>query len=171
MLYLREKPVIAITKACLQRLHLLSTFRHGSPSRALSPNEVNVRVFLAAYMIVHRPTHVFETMGKLETELLGAATPMLAAFEQMCNQVHAEKEFGKVPPQMTKDFPTLLFQYLRAFKAWKVSAHSVLPSLRSLPNTFLCLTGPRRGQAHLPHQARPQRAVPRAGEDARGRAR
>jgi hypothetical protein len=109
VVFLREKPVIAITKACLQRLHLLSTFRHWSPPKSLSPNEVNVKVFLAAYMIVHRPTHVFETMGKLEIDLLEAATPLLAAFEQICDQVHSQKEFGKVPHEMTKDFPTLLF--------------------------------------------------------------
>jgi hypothetical protein len=63
---LREKQVIAIAKACLQRIHLLCTFRHGSPPKSLvAPNEVNVKVFLAAFMIVHRQTHVFESMSKL----------------------------------------------------------------------------------------------------------
>ena len=42
-LYLREQNVIALTKACLHRIHILTTYRHGWPSpRALLPANVNV---------------------------------------------------------------------------------------------------------------------------------
>ena len=50
--YLREENVIAATKACPQRVHLLTTFRHGSPApTVLIPEYVNVRVFLEGFMI------------------------------------------------------------------------------------------------------------------------
>jgi len=120
VLFLREKKVIAVTKACLQRIHLMSTFRHGSPPRALAPENVNVRVFLAGFMIAYRSTHVFESMGPLEHALLEAATPLLTKFQQICSLIREKKAFGAVPPGMTHDFPTMLFDYLKRFKAWKV---------------------------------------------------
>jgi hypothetical protein len=120
--FLREKPVIAAMKAALQRMHMLSTFRHGSPSKSLAPENVNVRVFLAAFMIAFRPTHVFESMGTLEQALFESAVPVLSQFEQMCKTLLAApfKNFQCIPANQTKDFPTTLFEYLRRFKAWKV---------------------------------------------------
>ena len=119
MVYLREKSVISLAKKCLQRIHLLCTFRHGSPSKAPSLENVNVRVFLAGFMIAFRPTHVFESMGALEHALLEATKPLLDAFEKICNCLKKDKAFGEVPHELTKDFPTLLFEYLKRFKAWK----------------------------------------------------
>ena len=117
---LREKPVIACSKACLQRIHLLTTFRHGSPSRALVPENVNVRVFLAGYMIAFRPTHVFESMGTLEQKLYEATLPLMTAFELICERFRGGARFEEIPHALTKDFPSMLFEYLKAFKAWKV---------------------------------------------------
>jgi uncharacterized protein YjiS (DUF1127 family) len=119
---LRERPLISAAKAALQRMHLLATFRHGSPSKSLTPENVNVRVFLAAYMIADRPTHVFETMGALEQALFESAAPVLNEFHAMCDALMRApfKHFQMVPSALTKDFPTTLFEYLRRFKAWKV---------------------------------------------------
>ncbi len=83
VVFLRERPVIDATKACLQRVHLLSTFRHGSPPKMLAPENVNVRVFLAGFMIAFRPTHVFESMGTLEQALYDTARPLIAKFEEI----------------------------------------------------------------------------------------
>lgn len=112
--------MISVTKACLQRIHLLCTFRHGSPPRALRPENVNVRVFLAGFMIAYRPTHVFESMGALEHALLEAATPLLTLFQKLCGELQAKKAFSAVRPELTKDFSNMLFEYLKCFKAWKV---------------------------------------------------
>ena len=117
---LREKPIIQTMSNILQRVHLLSTFRHGSPSKALTPENVNVKVFLAGYMIAYRPTHVFESMGALETALLEAATPLITTFQKICAVVKQGRGFQAVSPELTKDFPTMLFEYLKRFKAWKV---------------------------------------------------
>ena len=81
VVFLRSKQVISFTKQALRRIHMVCTFRHGSPSRSISPENINVRVFLAAYMIAYRPGQVFETMGPLENALFDAAKPLLEKFE------------------------------------------------------------------------------------------
>ena len=79
-----------------------------------------MRVFLAGFMIAYRPTHVFESMGALEHALLEAATPLLSAFQKIYTCIIRNGSFDAVPHELTKDFPTLLFEYLKRFKAWKV---------------------------------------------------
>jgi hypothetical protein len=122
VVFLKEKSTIQVTKACLQRIHLLTTFRHGSPSKSLAPENVNVRVFLAAFMIAFRPTHVFESMGALEQALFESAVPLLSSFERICCTIRSSEHgcFQEVPSALTKDFPTMFFEYLKRFKAWKV---------------------------------------------------
>ena len=120
VIYLREKKVIAVSKACLQRIHLLTTFRHGSPSSALVPENVNIRVFLAGFMIAYYPDKVFETMGALEQPLFHSTLTLIEAFERICKQIAANPSFAHMPHELTKDFPTLLLKFLKAFKAWKV---------------------------------------------------
>ena len=145
MVYLRDKSVISLAKACLQRIHLLCTFRHGSPPRALSPENVNVRVFLAGFMIAYRSTHVFESMGALEHALLEAATPLLTKFQQICSVIRDRKAFSEVPAGMTHDFPTLLFEYLKRFKAWKVPDEAKLTC--RIKHALVALY---QAEAHLP---------------------
>jgi hypothetical protein len=144
---LRDKPVIAAMKAGLQRMHLLATFRHGSPSKSLAPENVNVRVFLAAYMIAYRPTHVFESMGTLEQALFESAVPLLNQFQTMSNTLLAApyKHFQMVPSDQTKDFPMALFEYLKRFKAWKVPDEAKLTC--RIKNALVALY---QAEQHLP---------------------
>ena len=51
VLYLLKQKVIAVSKACLQRIHLLTTFRQGSPSSALVPENVNIHVFQLEFLL------------------------------------------------------------------------------------------------------------------------
>lgn len=122
IIFLREKRVINVTRAGLQRLHLLSTFRHGSPPAALTPKNVNVKVFLAAYMIAYRPSHVFESIGPLEKSLRKCAEPMLVTFERIAKLLISNPSFSfrDVPAELSKPFPMMIFEYLRSFKLWKV---------------------------------------------------
>ena len=144
--YLREQNVIAATKACLQRIHLLTIFRHGSPAlTALVPEHVNVRVFLAGFMIAYHPTRVFETMGALEQALLDSTDPLIEAFERICHQIAMDPSFAHVPHELTKDFPTLLLNFLRAFKAWKVPDEAKL--VKRIKHALVAL---HRGLEHLP---------------------
>ena len=134
VVHLREKETIRIAKAMLQRVHLLCTLRHGSPPRALAPENVNVRVFLAGFMIAFRPTHVFESMGELEGALLNAATPLMEKFQGIIHCLLGKtssgpsvapqplpRHFSEIQHALTDRFPFMLYDYLVRFKAWKAS--------------------------------------------------
>ena len=47
---------------------------------------------------------------------------MIEAFERIFQQIAADPlaSFAHMPHELTKDFPTLLFTFFKAFKAWKV---------------------------------------------------
>jgi len=65
--HLRKSEVISAAKACLQRVHFMSNSLHGLPEEGtLGHDNVNVRTFLAAFLIVHRPNR-FEMIGERET--------------------------------------------------------------------------------------------------------
>jgi len=94
--------------------------RHGSTPGALCPANVNVRVVLAGYMIAHRPTHVFESMGVLEQSLFESAGLMVSSLQRIAESVSVCGAFGSVPRDLTEGFTGALFEYLKRFKAWKV---------------------------------------------------
>ena len=79
-----------------------------------------MRVFLAGFMIAYRPTHVFESMGALEHALLESTTPLMTTFDKICQILNEKHFFSEVPHELTQGFPTMLFDYLKRFKAWKV---------------------------------------------------
>ena len=141
--HLRESEVISAAKACLQRVHFMSNSLHGLPEGMLNHDNVNVRTFLAAFLIVHRPNHVFEMMGERETTLKESATVMLRSFENIlvkiqekCSRATATATTsmmmaatsGVSHPSpgddnrqiISKDFIPSLFRYLTDFKRWKV---------------------------------------------------
>ena len=99
-------------------MHLSSAFRHRTLTRALAPETVNARVFLAGYMIAYRPTHVFESMGALEHALLEAAGPLMETFQNIVDAVRNSRQrcFSLLPPELTQNFPEQLFEYLVRFK-------------------------------------------------------
>ena len=117
--YLREPSTLAVTKACLHRIHRLIILRHDGRLTPLTAY-FNIRVFHIASLMVHFPTHVFETMGPLEQAVCDAGAPMLHAFERICQHIHAGLPFAHVPLRLTRDFHMLLRNYLKAYKAWKV---------------------------------------------------
>ena len=71
-------------------------------------------------MIAFRPTHVFENMGPLEQSLYEAAFPLVVAFQRIVECVVSVGSFQRVPDDLTVDFTSMLFEYLKRFKAWKV---------------------------------------------------
>jgi hypothetical protein len=110
--YLRDETVLSATKACVQRVQMLCS--RQEPLR----RDVHIRVFLTAYMIAHFPTHVFETVGELETALIQCAVPLVAHFHQICESIRTEGRF--VSSDLTDGFPVLLCNFMDRFKAWKV---------------------------------------------------
>jgi hypothetical protein len=121
--FLRQKEVIAVTKAVLRRIHMQCMRRHRSAESAVNvprPEVVNVRVFLSGFMISFRPTHVFESMGPLETALLEASTPLMTKFNDILDSIQSNGSFKAVPSVLTADFLDMLCEFLERFKAWKI---------------------------------------------------
>jgi hypothetical protein len=121
--FLRDKSTISRSKACLERFHRLSNLLHKATNPVgKEPERVNVRIFLAAYMIVAYPTNVFENMGALEQQLLASAHELIKLFEKILYSFQSDKTipFHKLLKDLTKSFPSALFDYHGDFKAWKV---------------------------------------------------
>ena len=119
-MFLRETPIIAVTKRCLQRIHNLAIQRHGLFVDAMTPCCINVRVFLSAYLIVFKTRHVFEQMAKSERNVFRSAVQMLLSFESILKCIKANHSFQDVDKDVSLKFQPLLFEYLRDFKLWKV---------------------------------------------------
>ena len=117
IVFLRNKEIITLSKACLQRVHLSSTFRHRIYRSVEDPESVNARVFLAGYMIAYRPTYVFESMGALENALFEAAVPLLESFQKIMDTVR-HSPFQSISLELTRNFPKQLFTYFRQFKVY-----------------------------------------------------
>ena len=129
IVFLREKPVIHATKRLLERIHRLSVIMQirngGSADR--TPETVNVRVFLALYMISLRPTHVFESMSDNERILFDSSSLLLSYFEDIIQQL-CLKNYNtlSVDVFLMSSFSTVLLDYLTKFKAWKIPDESKL---------------------------------------------
>ena len=79
-----------------------------------------MRVFLAAFMIAFRPTHVFESMGEREQSLFESAGPLISCFERIVDSLATNGSFYLVSFDLTVGFVPMLLSYLKCFKAWKV---------------------------------------------------
>lgn len=123
VLKLRETPVVDSMKQIFQRIHFQCNMRHHVVRTDVDPPKINIRVILAAYMIVVRPSHVFETVGQLEQSLRDSAGELINKFEGIVDHLKSQETnscFSNIPPEATVDFSTLIREYLLRFKAWKV---------------------------------------------------
>ena len=46
--------------------------------------------------------------------------PLIKAFNSICHQIAMNPSFAHVPHELTKGLPTLLLNFFKAFKTWKV---------------------------------------------------
>lgn len=121
--FLRNKVVVKTAKACLERIHRICNLRNKvGPTPGQEQPRVNVRVFLAIYMIVSHPDKVFESLSEpLVQPLRDAASKFLDHFEIICSAIrdHPHKAYNELPLDLTQDFGVNLAEYYRAFQAWK----------------------------------------------------
>ena len=59
-------------------------------------------------------------MGSLEQTLYEAAKVVTERFESIVTTVIKTQKLSTVSKDITRDFPQILFEYLRRFKAWKI---------------------------------------------------
>jgi hypothetical protein len=122
VLMLKDKTVIAHAKALFNRFTILATIRHGN-ANTQGFDSVNVRVILAAYMIVFRSTNVFESMGLVEQKLFECACDFLHNFNAIVGYYTAggpKFKWQQIPASATKHFLDLQYTYLKQFRTWKV---------------------------------------------------
>jgi hypothetical protein len=100
-----------------ESLEMMLNCMHKVQKKDSPPEKVNVRIFLAMYMIVEYTAHVFESMGELEQKLLASAQKLLNIFEEI---MQSTVPMHSLPRDLTKSFPPALFEYMRDFKGWKV---------------------------------------------------
>jgi hypothetical protein len=116
---LREVKVIDACGDMLLRIIQLANWgRHDQP---LISGTVNVKIFLAAYMITTKPSRVFETLGYLESKVQEASGPMLACFHETAAALGKGVSWPEVRKDVGKDLCKLLCRYLRTFKDWKLT--------------------------------------------------
>jgi hypothetical protein len=116
--FIRSKIVISTSKACLKRIHLLCILRHGFSNEFITPN---IRIFISGFMIAYYPTDVFKNIGTLESKLIKTSISLLETFDKICEIIYKSDKhcFQDVPNELTKDFCSMLFLYLKYFKEWK----------------------------------------------------
>lgn len=142
VIFLRRPDTIRYARALLRCFHHRAQCLHEQEGTAGSfpPGDglVNVRVFLAMYMIVTNTSKVFESMGDLEHALLRSGRRLMANFERLILQFTARNhEFCKISADAVASLLPSLFDYLRKFKAWKVPDELKL-TLR-IENALFCL--------------------------------
>ncbi len=121
---LRSESTISLSKACLDQIYRLAitNYKVDGLQRPIGTSKVNVRVFLAAYMIACFPAHVFESMGLLEQILLQAAQRLLEIFETICLKLQGHD----LPRELLNQFPAALGEYLSRFSEWKKPDEAML---------------------------------------------
>lgn len=123
---LREPEIMAVARAAVIRCFFRSCGAHHTKQGQMAQHNLNTRVFLASYMIVAKPDHVFEIIGELETQLQEAAERMIIIFEKLYKAMaeHPSKDTKEIitelqiPDDML--FPVCLSEYVKKFKAWKI---------------------------------------------------
>ena len=115
------------------------------PSGASRPDSINVRVFLVAHMIAHRPTHVFESMGPLEQALFDVAVPLVTNLESIARAIVEAGSFSGVHYELTDGFVARLFVYIGCFNKWRVPDAAKLTT--RLKHALIAL---HQAQAQLP---------------------
>jgi T-complex protein 11 len=118
VLRLRDPKVIERTRNCLQRIHARCISQHGSGAN--QPPSINVRVFLAGFLIAHKRENVFESLtGRKELSLYSAAVPLLQSFRYMVDHLSA-RPWQTLNKKITSQFHDQLCLYMEKFKDWKV---------------------------------------------------
>ena len=119
---LKDPELIKVMKRVLHRVCVLTVEGVRSCPGAEETKNVNVRIFVASFMIAYHTTNVFDSINKLETDLKIAAVEMLKVFDTLCLAI-LDAKLGadiKEPVEKALAFPGVLHTYLKAFSAWKL---------------------------------------------------
>lgn len=116
LLFLQEKEVLHITRACLQRLHLRCTVLHPAVVQTSMLKSINVREFLAAFLLVHWKSKMFDNFDDLEASVYDAAVAMTDGLHALVAAVNDGKPMYKEPiREISRKFLEDLLRFARVF--------------------------------------------------------
>jgi hypothetical protein len=101
-------------------------------------------------MIAGRPTHVFESMGALEQSLYESALVLTTNLKSLAKGIAQMGAFYLVNADLAESFPTVLFEYLKQFKAW-IPPWKVPDEARLVCCIKHALIALYQAREHLPH--------------------
>jgi hypothetical protein len=107
--YIRDEEMLRAMKRCLR--HVLA----NTPA-SIQINPLNVRVFVAVYLIVYKRESAFQRDGDLERTLFAEAQILLRAFDTIVDYVAHQGTFEGAP--FLASFRTSLNNYFTAYEAW-----------------------------------------------------
>jgi hypothetical protein len=121
-LRLREAPAFTTFTLLVRRVCVLTSHGAAACPEAKDVKNVNVRIFMAAYMIAFHPDKVFEVQAILEKNLIEKATKMLKIFDKICDDIITSENWCDIKGAAERGimFPGALHAYLRAFQEWKI---------------------------------------------------
>jgi hypothetical protein len=115
---LREDKIIDVSGDMLFRFIQLSNWNRIK--QPLITGTVNVKIFLAAYMIASKPKNVFEEIKELENKVIKAAESLLICVQETVKALRSGKKWSDLKKNIAKDISSILCTYLRTFKEWKI---------------------------------------------------
>ena len=118
---LRQEPLIKVVKLIIHRVCVLTADGVNVCPEAAETKFLNVRIFLASYMVAWYPKQVFESEGDLEKKLTQAAIEMLAIFDPLCDEIIESENWVDMNDAIDRAimFPGAFHAYMKAFEAWK----------------------------------------------------
>lgn len=151
---LRDTTKINVMKCIVQRIYSLTA---TAGRFDIQENKiVNIRVFLAAFMIAYHPAQVFERTTKLEVALCEAAVNMLKVFDVMCTDI-ANSTRGSCLRETCEHLPTCASRVPRRISSMEASRRS--QAHRAHPTRIGCSSGSTRASnrkrcrhAQIPHR-------------------
>eukprot|EP00961_Rhodomonas_salina_P274211 3704875-Rhodomonas_salina.1 len=81
---------------------------------------LNIKVFMAAYLVSYSPQFVFEEReGGMEKELSGLSVRMLDSFQRICDELR-ERAASEIDGELLMPFTTHYRECILSFRRWKI---------------------------------------------------
>lgn len=116
---LRKKTTIFHAKLLLKRILDVAVSLYPELSLEVDHRDRNIRIFLAAYLIVFFPTHVFDQNGETQQAVIREGQTLLACVEAFIVHYSANFSFHGISRENCLALLTQISVYDDAFQAWK----------------------------------------------------
>ncbi len=93
--------------------------KHGINLTEEFPTPINSRKLTISYMTSIYPTHVFETMGVPENEVIRTAAPLMACLDGIITSIGPDGSFEDAPWELTEALIPTIRDFMNAFEAWQ----------------------------------------------------